>query len=143
MRGVVLAATLVAACAAPREATVAPTSADVSAAPRSGTPEILPRPTSPPHAARLADRLQGISAGKLTEGWPRCDHLPKPEACYDAAFVGEDLASDGWRYDVLVDLECPRIVWVRTTGTIAGIREYRGPAEIVDESGPVVFRVGQ
>jgi hypothetical protein len=105
---------------------------------------VLPEPESSP-AARLVKRLAATDLGKLTADWPRRPQLPKPERGYDAAFDGGDLAvCDGWRYDILVDLERPEVFWVRATGTIAGIREYRGPAEVVeiDDAGPLMIRVG-
>jgi hypothetical protein len=51
-----------------------------------------------------------------------------PPGRYEWAPVGADLACDGWRYDVVVDPARPEVFWVCATGTIAGIREYRGPA---------------
>ncbi len=139
MRVLLAAAAFLGACAGPRVAPVAPEPAAAVAPPE--TREILPEPEPHQYAASLVKRLEGVDLGKLTEDWPRRSELPKSEEGYDAAFAGEDLACDGWRYEILVDAECPRIVWVRTTGTIAGIREYRGPAEIVDDSGCLVLRV--
>lgn len=94
-----------------------------------------------PYAARLAKRFRG--EGVSLKGWPVQRDLPKPEKCYVIAFLWEDGACDGWWYDLLVDLKTPRVVWVRRTGTIVGIREYLGPAEIVDDSGPLALRIGE
>jgi hypothetical protein len=85
---------------------------------------------APAHVVELAERLRALGPERLTAGWPRRSALPKDERRYLAAHVCEDLASDGWHYDVLVDSERPTVLWVRTTGTIAGIREYRGPADV-------------
>jgi len=137
MRMLVATVAFLGACAGP------PVAPEPAAGVPSGTRAILSEPAPLGHAASLVKRLEGIDLGTLTADWPRRSDLPKPERGYDAAFAGEDLACDGWRYDILVDLECPRAVWVRAIGTIVGIREYRGPAEIVDDSGPLVFRVGE
>ncbi len=142
MRMLLALAVLLGACASPRRATVGPEQTAVSAAP-SEDRQLMPERGPPSHAVVLARRLAGVDLGTLTANWPRRPGLPKPEKGYEAVFAGEDLACDGWRYEILVDLERPRVVWVRTVGTIAGIREYRGPAEIVDDSGPLVFRVGE
>jgi hypothetical protein len=130
MRVLALAA-LLAACAAP------PPTASVEPA---AAPPAAPAPSR--YVERLAERFRRkrVSLG----GWPVRDALPRPEGCYDVAFLREDGASDGWSYDLLVDLENPRVVWVRRTGTIVGdVRDYLGPAEIVDDSGPLVLRVGE
>ena len=78
-------------------------------------------------------------------GWPVREALPRPVERYDARFLWEDHASDGWSYDLLVDAESPRVLWVRRTGTIVGgIVSFLGPAEIVDDAGPtLVLRVGE
>ncbi|MFI5402469.1 MAG: hypothetical protein ACHQ1G_05995 [Planctomycetota bacterium] len=128
MRVLALAA-LLAACAAPPPPTA---SVGPAASPSA------PAPSS--YLERLAERFrrEKVSLG----AWPVRGALPRPERCYDVAFLWEDHASDGWSYDLLVDPENPRVVWVRRTGTIVGnVRDYLGPAEIVDDSGPLVFRV--
>jgi hypothetical protein len=121
------------ACAAPEAASVEPAPAAAQPAP----------PAPPPsYVARLAERFRRERVG--VAGWPVRDALPGPETCYDAAFLWEDRAADGWSYEILVDAQNPRVLWVRRTGTIVGgIVSYLGPAEIVDDSGPLVLRVGE
>jgi len=127
MRPVALAA-LLAACAAPQMASV--------------DAVVAPAPRASRYVDHLAQRFRDerVSLG----GWPVRASLPRSEACYDAAFLLEDGACDGWSYDLLVDVESPRIVWVRRTGTIVGdVRDYLGPAEILDDSGLLTFRAGE
>jgi hypothetical protein len=136
-------AVLLAACAAPRTKSVepAPVAASPSPPPPSPTPP-SPPPQSVSHVARLAWRFR--DEGVRLAGWPVRDELPRPERCYEAAFLWADLACDGWSYDLLVDVDNPRVLWVRRTGTIVGgIVSYLGPAEIVDDAGPLVLRVGE
>lgn len=131
MRSLVALALLLGACAQPRAASVEPAAA---AAPTPAPPQ----PQS--YVARLADRFRRERVNFL--GWPVA--TPPPGKAYDAAPLGADLACDGWSYELLVDPENPRVVWVRRTGTIVGgIVSYLGPAEVVDDSGPsLVLRVG-
>jgi hypothetical protein len=134
MRSLALAA-LLAACASQ-----APPAASVEPAPAAASPAPRPRPARP--VDRLAERFRAEHVN--VSGWPVREALPRPEACYDAAFLWEDRASDGWSYELLVDAENPRTLWVRRTGTIiGGIVSYLGPADIVDDSGPLVLRVGE
>jgi hypothetical protein len=124
---------LLGACAAPEAASVEPARAAAG-------PVAPPPPAS--YVARLAERFRRERVG--VAGWPVRDALPRPETCYDAAFLWEDHAADGWSYEILVDAQNPRVLWVRRKGTIVGgIVSYLGPAEIVDDSGPLVLRVGE
>jgi hypothetical protein len=124
--------TFLAGCATER-ASVAPSAAA----------GVAPGP-APTRAALLARRFRSIDVGALTADWPKRPDLPKPEAGYEEAAVGASLApSDGWWCDLLVDRDDPKVLWVRATGTIVGIREYRGPATIVDETGPLVLDPGR
>ncbi|MCK6461224.1 MAG: hypothetical protein L6Q95_15180, partial [Planctomycetes bacterium] len=103
-------------------------------------PSAPPQPLS--YVAGLAERFRRERVA--FHGWPVRDALPRPERCYEAAFLREDVASDGWSYELLVDVDNPRLLWVRRTGTIVGgIVSYLGPAWIVDDSGPLVLRVGE
>lgn len=126
MRTLVVAAALLGACAGPPKGPDAP------------------EPAPPTYAAALAQRLRGIDLGTLTADWPRRSELPKPEKSYDAAFAGADVAlCDGWWCDILLDRDDPQVLWVRATGSVRGIREYRGPARVLDDSGPLVLQVGE
>jgi len=133
MRALVAAVALLGACAASSP----PEPAAVAAAPAVEARELPPSPY-----VALAKRFDGIDLEGLTTSWPRRDALPKAVGCYAVAMSESNPAvCDGWCYDVLVDIEEPRIIWVRATGTIAGIIEYRGPAEVVGDSGPLEVRV--
>lgn len=122
---------LIAACAAPKAASMQSAAAPAAAQPSA--------PLS--HVERLAERFRCERVRFL--GWPVREALPQPEASYDAAFLFEDHAADGWSYDLLVDRARPRVLWVRRTGTIVGgVVSYLGSAEIVDDAGPLVLRVG-
>lgn len=134
MRSLALAA-LLAACASPP-----PQAASVEPAPAAAQPAPRPRPSRPVDG--LAERFRREHV--QVSGWPVREALPRPEKCYDAAFLWEDHASDGWSYELLVDVDNPRLLWVRRTGTIVGgIVSYLGPAWVVDDSGPLVLRVGE
>ncbi len=141
MRPVVIAA-LLAACATPPADEPKP--AAVARVPSRDDRVILPEPEEgrPLRAFRLAGRLRETGLGEAK--WPRRWDLPKPEACYDAAWLwGQGACCDDCVSEVLVDLENPRVFWIRCTGTIAGVRWYLGPAEILDDAGPLTFRVGE
>ncbi len=130
-----LVAALLVACASQP-----PPAASVEPAPAAGGPFRAPAP--PSCVAGLAERFRRERVA--VEGWPVRAALPRPERCYEAAFLREDHASDGWSYELLVDVDNPRLLWVRRTGTIVGgIVSYLGPAWIVDDSGPLVLRVGE
>ena len=132
MRASVACVVVLAACASP-----APEPEAASVAPA----ETRAPPASP--FAALAKRLEGVDLEGLTAGWQRRDALPRPEGGYAVVLSSECPGMcDGWTYDVLVDIESPRTVWVRTSGTIAGIVEYRGPAELLGDEGPLAFRAG-
>lgn len=89
-----------------------------------------------PYAARLAKRFRG--EGVSLKGWPVQRDLPKPEKCYDIAFLWEDGACDGsWTSRPRGSSGCAG------PARIVGIREYLGPAEIVDDSGPLALRIGE
>lgn len=135
MRVLPAALVLLGACAAPG----APEPSAVASVPPPATREPAPSPF-----ADLAARFQGVDLQGLTTGWPRRAALPKPEAFYGVALSQVNPAvCDGWSYDVLVDLSNTRIVWVRATGTIAGTVEYRGPAEVVGDLGPLELRIAE
>jgi hypothetical protein len=134
VRGSLVVGLLLAACAAPEAASV---EAIAAAAPPSS-------PSSPPRsrAAGLAERFRCERVA--VAGWPVRGALPRTERCYEVAFLWADVASDGWSYELLVDADNPRLLWVRRTGTIVGgIVSYLGPAWIVDDMGPLVLRVGE
>jgi hypothetical protein len=130
---------LVAACAAP------PSSDALAPEPERVTPpredEPAPRPSI--EAYRIMRRLEGVGLWRVAKDWPAPERLPKPDACYGVAMTDSLGATDGWCFGVLVDLDDPRVFWVFRVGSIAGIIEYRGPAEILDDSGPLVLRVGE
>jgi hypothetical protein len=133
MRSLALAA-LLAACASPP-----PPVAAVEPAPAAAQPP-RPRPVRPVDGLAERFRRERVNVA----GWPVREALPRPEKCYDAAFLWEDHASDGWSYELLVDVDNPRLLWVRRTGTIVGgIVSYLGPAWILDDTGPLVLRVGE
>lgn len=143
VRPFLAAVLLVGACAGPqRTSEIAPEPRPVLAPPG-------PEPAAAPRASaefyRLLKRLEGVGIESLVRDWdwPVRDALPKPERRYGAAMQAPPVLADGWCYGVLVDLDDPRVFWVVKVGSVAGIGKYYGPAEILDDSGPLVLRIGE
>ena len=132
----VLFAVVLAACAAPRAEE--PAAAVAPAEVREGLPKR--DPDRPLYAADLAKRFRE-RALRREAPWPRRSELPKPEERYDVAFLWMSSYGCAEYSEVLVDLEDPRIFWIRVTGGIRDVREYLGPAEILNEAGPLEFRI--